>query len=125
MTVGLKLPADANQLLHESAHDALSNVYATIELARQIRDRQPRLYEHMFSICDKAWALQEMSVPHLPFVYISADATAAAAVHLMLPIGSHLTNRNEVIAWDLWKDPRELLNLDAESNRLRLLTPHE
>ena len=74
---------------------------------------------------DKARALQEMSVPHSPFVYISADATAAAAVRLILPIGPHPTNRNEVIAWDLSKDPRELLDLDAESIRLRLFTPHE
>lgn len=125
VTVGLDSLADANRLLHESAHDALSNVYATIELARLIRDRQPQLYEHMFSMRNKARALQEMSVPHSPFVYISADATAAAAVRLMLRIGPHPTNRNEVIAWDLSKDPRQLLDLDAESIRLRLFTPHE
>ena len=125
VTVGLESLATANQLLHESAHDTLSNVYATIELARLIRDRQPQLYEHMFSMRDKARALEEMSTPHSPFVYISADATATAAVRLMLPIGSHPTNRNEVIAWDLSKDPRQRLDLDAENIRLRLFTPHD
>ncbi|WP_160018309.1 exodeoxyribonuclease I, partial [Raoultella sp. 18093] len=35
----------ANGLVHEAAHDALSDVRATIALARLIRDRQPRLFE--------------------------------------------------------------------------------
>lgn len=43
----------------------------------------------------------------------------------MLPITQHPTNRNEVIAWNLSKDPRQLLELDAESIRLRLFTRHD
>ena len=34
--------AAANGLLHESAHDALSDVRATIALARKLKDAQPR-----------------------------------------------------------------------------------
>lgn len=113
----------ANGLLHESTHDALSNVYTTVELARLIKDRQPQLYTHMFSMRDKARALQAMNATsHAPFVYIDAGATSAAAVRLMFPITQHPTNRNEVVAWDLSKDPRQLLDLDAESVRLRLFT---
>ena len=35
----------ANGLAHEAAHDALSDVRATIALARLIKSRQPRLWD--------------------------------------------------------------------------------
>jgi exodeoxyribonuclease-1 len=115
-----------NGLLQESTHDALSNVYATVELARVIKDRQPQLYAHMFSMRDKTQALQEMNASsHAPFIHIGAETSTAAGVRLMLPITQHPTNRNEVIAWDLSKDPRQLHDLDAESIRLRLFTRHD
>lgn len=40
----------------------------------------------------------------------------------MLPLAPHPTNRNEVIAWDLARDPRQLLDIDAETMRRRLFT---
>ena len=116
----------ANGLLQQSTHDALSNVYATVERARLIKDRQPQLYTHMFSMRDKARALREVNATsHAPFIHIGAEATAAVPVRLMLPVTQHPTNRNEVIAWDLSTDPRQLLDLDAESIRLRLFTRHD
>jgi DNA polymerase III epsilon subunit-like protein len=49
----------ANGQRHESAHDALSDVVATVALARRIRERQPQLFAHCFSMLDKNLALQE------------------------------------------------------------------
>src|SRR5690625_6408066 len=43
----------ANNLSHESAHDALSDVYATIALARLIRERQPKLFEYAYRLRDR------------------------------------------------------------------------
>jgi exodeoxyribonuclease-1 len=43
----------------------------------------------------------------------------------MMPLAPHPFNRNEVIAWDLSKDPRQLLDLDAETMRRRLFTRPE
>jgi exodeoxyribonuclease-1 len=37
----------ANGLVHEAAHDALSDVRATIALARLVRDHQPRLFDFL------------------------------------------------------------------------------
>ena len=42
--------ATANNIGHESAHDALSDVRATIGVARLIRNRQPRLYDWLFQL---------------------------------------------------------------------------
>ncbi len=111
----------ANGLLHESAHDALSDVYATLALARRIRERQPRLYAHCFSMLDKNLALREMDVAqHKPFLHVGRDTARSAGVRLLLPLALHPVNRNEVIAWDLSQDPRQLLDIDAETLRRRL-----
>ncbi|MEG0558089.1 MAG: exodeoxyribonuclease I, partial [Comamonas sp.] len=55
--------ARANGLLHEQAHDALSDVRATIGLARLIRDKQPRLFDFAFGLHKKDGALREMGLP--------------------------------------------------------------
>ena len=111
----------ANGLLHQSAHDALSDVYATLSLARRIRERQPRLYAHCFSMIDKNLALGEMDVAlHKPFIHVGRDTGRAAGVRILLPLAQHPVNRNEVIAWDLAADPRQLLDIDAQTLRRRL-----
>jgi len=111
----------ANGLLHESAHDALSDVYATLALARRIRELQPRLYAHCFSMLDKNLALGEMeAAPNAPFIHVGRGSAPTAGVRIMLPVARHPLNHNEVIAWDLSKDPRQLLDIDAETLRRRL-----
>jgi exodeoxyribonuclease-1 len=113
----------ANRLLHESAHDALSDVYATIALARSIRERQPHLYAHCLAMRDKNLAMQQMDVARgQPFIHVGRGTASAAGLRIMLPIAPHPVNRNEVIAWDLAHDPRELLDMDAETARRRLFT---
>lgn len=116
----------ANGLPHEAAHDALSDVVATVALARRLRERQPQLFAHCLSMLDKNLALQEMDVASKsPFIHIGSGNAKAAGIRIMMPIASHPTNRNELIAWDLSKDPRQLLDIDAETMRRRLFTEPE
>jgi exodeoxyribonuclease-1 len=116
----------ANGLPHDAAHDAMSDVLATVALARRIRESQPQLFAHCFSMLDKNLALQEMDVAaHSPFLHIGRGGAKAAGIRIMMPLAPHPTNRNEVIAWDLAKDPRQLLDLDAETMRRRLFTSPE
>jgi exodeoxyribonuclease-1 len=49
----LELLTKENGIEHLSAHDAMSDVYATIELARLIKERQPKLYDWVFMMRDK------------------------------------------------------------------------
>lgn len=123
VSFALERLSSANQLLHESAHDALSDVYATIALARLIMERQPRLYAHCLAMRNKNLAMQEMDLERRqPFIHVGYGAAATAGLRIMLPLAAHPTNRNEVIAWDLAHDPRELLDMDAETARKRLFT---
>ena len=49
----LELLTKLNGLEHEHAHDALSDVYATIAVARLIREKQPRMFDYLFKMREK------------------------------------------------------------------------
>ena len=118
----------ANGLVHEAAHDALSDVHATIALARLLRAKQPRLFEFALSLRRKDRVAAELGLPATqqtaqPFLHVSGMVPAErGCLALMWPLASHPTNRNELLAWDLRQDPSELALLDAEAIRLRLFT---
>ncbi len=118
----------ANGLAHDAAHDALSDVRATIALARLIRQRQPRLFEFALGLHKKDRVAAELRLPTTqeaarPFLHVSGMFPAErGCLGIMWPLASHPTNKNELIAWDLAHDPSELALLDAETARLRMFT---
>ncbi len=120
--------ARANGLLHESAHDALSDVRATIALARLIRQRQPRLFDFCLGLHKKDKVAAEMGL-HLepaarqPFLHVSGMFPAErGCIALVWPLATHPTNKNEVLVWDCAHDPEQLFGLDAEAIRQRMFT---
>lgn len=114
----------ANGLLHEAAHDALSDVRATIALARLIRDRQPKLFDFCLALRKKERVQEEIGLPQKkPFIHISGMfGVERGCTAIVWPLAMHPTNKNEVIVWDLAFDPAELATLDAETARLRMFT---
>lgn len=118
----------ANGLVHEAAHDALSDVRATIALARLIRDKQPRLFEFCLALHKKDRVAQELGLPTTaqsakPFLHISGMFPAdRGCLAVMWPLASHPTNKNELIAWNLAHDPAELLTLSTDTLRQRLFS---
>lgn len=114
----------ANGLAHQAAHDALSDVRATIALARLIRERQPRLWEFSLRLRrkDAVWAEIGLGEPRA-FLHVSGMFPAErGCIGIVWPLASHPVNRNELIVWDLAFDPAELWSLDAETIRQRLFT---
>jgi exodeoxyribonuclease-1 len=112
----------ANGLGHEAAHDALSDVRATIALARLIKSRQPRLWDFCLKLRRKDAVSAEMGVGR-PFVHLSGRyPVERGCMAIVWPLAPHPTNKNEVIVWDLAHDPRELATLDADTVRRRLYT---
>ena len=114
----------ANGLMHEAAHDALSDVRATIALARLIRDRQPKLFDFCFALHKKDRVATEIGLPmRKPFLHITGMFPAErGCIGVVWPLAVHPTNRNEVIVWDLAEDPSELSTLDADAIRLRMFS---
>ena len=120
--------ARANALAHEAAHDALSDVRATIALARLIRARQPRLFDFALGLHKKDRVASELGLPATrqsarPFLHVSGMFPAErGCLAVMWPLASHPTNKNELLAWDLAHDPTELAMLDVPTLRQRLFT---
>ena len=120
--------ARANGLLHESAHDALSDVRATIALARLIRTAQPRLFDFCLGLHKKDRVAAELGLPASaqtarPFLHVSGMfAPERGCLAVMWPLASHPSNKNELLAWDLAYDPTELASLDVATLRTRLFT---
>ncbi len=115
----------ANGLAHEAAHDALSDVRATIALARLIRQRQPRLWEFCLRLRQKQAVWAEIGTQR-PFLHLSGMyGVERGGLAVVYPLAPHPTNKNELIVWDLAHDPRELLGQSAADLRLRLFTRTE
>ncbi|OYV01349.1 MAG: exodeoxyribonuclease I [Burkholderiales bacterium PBB5] len=119
----------ANGLSHEAAHDALSDVRATIALARLIRDKQPRLFDFCLKLRDKNAVRDEIttaSAAGRPFLHISGMYPPdRGCIGLVWPLAPHPTNKNELVVWDLAHDPAQLIGLDADTLRLRMFTKAE
>ena len=112
----------ANGLVHEAAHDALSDVRATIALARLIRQAQPRLWDFCLKLRKKDAVWEEIGVGR-PFLHISGMyGPERGCLALVWPLAPHPTNKNELIVWDLASDPGELFTLGAAAIRERMFT---
>jgi len=115
----------ANGLAHEAAHDALSDVRATIALARLLKTAQPKLFEFCLKLRKKDAVWAEIGVGK-PFLHISGMyGPERGCIALVWPLAPHPTNKNELIVWDLATDPGELLSLNAEAIRGRLFVKQD
>jgi exodeoxyribonuclease I len=115
----------ANGLSHEAAHDALSDVRATIGLARLIKNAQPKLWDYCLRLRRKEEVLREIGTGK-PFLHISGMyGTERGCMAFVWPLATHPTNKNEIIVWDLREDPSELFKLNIEQIRLRMFSKTE
>ncbi|VAW76073.1 Exodeoxyribonuclease I [hydrothermal vent metagenome] len=126
---GFKLEdlASANAIGHESAHDALSDVRATLGLARLIRDRQPRLYDWLFQLRDKRKAAEQLDLNgHKPVLHTSRMyPPEIGCTSLVMPLLGEPGNKNSVLVYDLRHDPEPFMALNEEDLHDRLFTRAE
>ncbi|OGU19619.1 MAG: exodeoxyribonuclease I [Hydrogenophilales bacterium RIFOXYD1_FULL_62_11] len=114
----------ANGLAHEAAHDALSDVRATVALARLIRTNNPRLFDFCLGLHKKDKAAEQINLrAPQPFLHITGQVPVERGCLMVAwPLAQHPTNKNEIIVWDLAHDPSELFALDAATIRQRMFT---
>ncbi|MEE4662007.1 MAG: exodeoxyribonuclease I [Halieaceae bacterium] len=116
---------EANGISHAAAHDALSDVQATIAIARLLRERQPQLFDYALSLRSKDVALSLLDLDAMrPVLHVSGMFGAQRHnIALVAPVVRHPVNRNEIICVDLGADVSPLEDLNASELAARLFTP--
>lgn len=115
----------ANGVRDGDAHEALSDVHATIGLARRMRDTQPRLWEYALKLRDKRFAASLLdTVAMTPVLHVSQRYPASRmCAALVLPLARHPQYDNRIIVFDLEGDADALLRMEPEAIADRLYTP--
>lgn len=115
---------EANGIEHEGAHDALSDVTATIELAKLIKQSQPRLFDYVFSHRDKNGLATMLNLhQQTPVLHVSSRYPASlGCVASVIPVARDTRNKNAIMVYDLRVDPKPMLELSAEDIHQRVFT---
>ena len=121
--------ASANHLNQKRAHDALSDVEATIGLARLLRDKQPRLYAWFHKLRNKKFAAGEIAsrLPGMqPLLHVSGRyAPARGCLAMVAPLAASPGKSDKFIVADLDVDPKQWVDLDPDDLAERLFTRRE
>jgi len=123
--VSLKLEdlSNANGFSHENAHEALSDVRATIQVAKAVKENNPRLWQYFLSMTNKEHALTMLRKQE-PLMYVSSFINRRFRHSTMVcPLIAHPTNSNAMICVDLRYDPTDLLSMSEDELRRYLFTP--
>lgn len=114
----------ANGIAHEAAHDALSDVTATIAMAKLIKERQPKLYDYVYALRSKQRVQAQLDIiTKTPVVHVSSMYPAAlGCLALVAPLTKHPSDKNGVIVYDLRVDPRDWMDLCVEDIQRGLFT---
>jgi exodeoxyribonuclease I len=117
----------ANNIEHENAHDAMSDVYATIAMAKLIKEAQPKLFNYFFSLRNKNKVAELIDIINMnPIIHVSGMlGSHRGNMSLVSPIEWHPTQKNAVIVCDLAGDIDSLINLPVETIREKLYTKTE
>ncbi|WYD81625.1 MAG: exodeoxyribonuclease I [Candidatus Electrothrix gigas] len=117
----------ANGIEHSNAHDALSDVRATIALARLIKRLQPRLYTYFFNLRRKHEAAQMLNLrePGIVLHVSGMYPTALGCMAPVVPLLQHPRNTNEIIVYDLRQNPQEFLDMTVDEIEDNLYTRTE
>ncbi len=112
----LELLSKENGLLHEKAHDALSDVEALIAITQLIRKDEPKLFDYLLKMRNKKVVneLINLDAPQ-PFVYVSGryDQEYEKTV-IAYPIAP-AAKPGSVLVYDLRYDPTPFLNASPQA----------
>jgi exodeoxyribonuclease-1 len=101
--------AQANRLEQARAHDATSDVIATVALARLLRGHQPRLYDWYFTLRHKRAVIPQLAsalADRRPLLHVSHKyAAQRGCLAMVVPIAEHPTREGTFIVADLDVDP--------------------
>jgi exodeoxyribonuclease-1 len=101
-----------NKLSHSDAHDALSDVLATVEIAKLVRKKQPDLFKWLLDNRSKKSVAKIVEATN-PFVYTSGKYSSE---YLHTTVAVRLCRhpeRDAALVYDLRFDPEPFLNMSV------------
>lgn len=123
----LELLTEANGISHAAAHDAYSDVAATIEMAKLVKTRKPALYDYVTNNKSKQAVAKLIDIQaRKPLLHISSKFPAMhGCAGLVVPLAMHPVNKNAVIVYELSVDPAPLDTLSVEEIHQRVFSSQE
>lgn len=124
----LEYLTQANQIVHEHAHDALSDVYGTMALARLISQRATKFWDWAYKNRTKDKVQEALQAG--PVLWVNAKfGQTRGFMKIVNIIGFNPGKRNEAFVWDCAEDPTSaefnLLSLTREDWDARLFPTKE
>ena len=119
----------ANHIEQIGAHDALVDVKATIEIARLIKNKQPRLYDYFFKLRIKSNVAPLLNTnielsERKTMLHVSGMFSATqGCISPIVPLMVHPANKNEIICYDLREDPTAMLQMNVDEIAENLYKP--
>jgi len=114
-----------NNLPHDDAHDAVSDVKATIQLAKLVKERSPKVIEHALRLRNFETAKRIITTNEKFFHSSSFNGYDNKFLSLHTPICGHPTIPKSVISWNLKCDPSEILQLSVDEIRKQMYSKKE
>tara|TARA_R110001583_G_scaffold11285_2_gene51340 strand:+ start:13763 stop:15187 length:1425 start_codon:yes stop_codon:yes gene_type:complete len=114
----------ANGIEHAHAHDAMADVIALIEIAKLIKNNQPKLFSFLYRNRNKNQLNAMIDIDNMvPLVHVSGVfGTKCGNTSWIVPVAWHPKNNNAVITINLAQDPSPLFSLNPDQLRERLYT---
>ncbi len=107
----LELVSAINELDHDSAHDALSDVKASMAIARLIRNKQPKLFDYLLNLRDKT-KVEALVGKREPLIYTSGRYQAEfEKTTVAVAVAPHPEGRG-MLMYDLREDPDKFIKLN-------------
>ncbi len=105
---------------HGAAHEALADVMTTIDMARLVRARQPKLFEWSLRMRRKNEAAAVMQDR---FVWVASLFQRRGCAAPVVRLANQSENPNAAIAFDMSQDPSEFIGLSVDALHERIFSP--
>jgi exodeoxyribonuclease-1 len=109
----LELLTSVNKLDHESAHDALSDVNATIAIAKLIKTKQPKLFDYLLTLRNKK-VVNSLVTKGDPVVYSSGRYPSEYEKTTVAVMAAKHPDKDAALMYDLRVDPDNFTSLSEQ-----------
>ena len=107
--------APANAIEHSNAHDAMADVRATIEIAKIIKQKQPKLFEYALSLNQKEQVIKIAKKLYPMLLTSSTYGYKCSFTRMVTVICDHPKYpKSRAIVFNLHEDPKLLLDTDID-----------